>query len=514
MNTWSLFSVALFFAHALAAIGPSATLTLSNVQLSPDGNSRDTVVANAQFPGPLITGNKGASFSLNVIDNLNDTNMDLVSSVHWHGLFQHGTAHADGPSFVTQCPLIPGESFNYQFSVPDQAGTYWYHSHYRNQYCDGLRGPLVIYDPRDPNESLYDVDNDSTVITLADWYHYFSTNPVVPPAPSTTLINGKGRFSGGPLVDLAVINVVKGSRYRFRLVSISCDTNFIFSIDGHQFTVIEVDGVNHQPLLIDNVQIFAAQRYSLVMAANQPVGNYWIRAQPNNINASFANGQNSAILRYSGAAVADPTSTSSLSLPLAEQNLHPLTDAVPPGLPVPGGADINIQLLVSFNGTAFLVNGVPFQAPSVPVLLQILSGTPANSLLPSGSVFSLARNKTVEISIPGGVIAGPHPVHLHGHVFSVVRSAGNSTYNFINPPQRDTVSIGTAATDNTTIRFVTNNPGPWFMHCHIDWHLNTGFAVVMAEDVADIPSVDRPPSSFNNICSNYNTYAAANGLSP
>ena len=38
-------------------------------------------------------------------------------------------------------------------------GTYWYHSHYKAQYCDGLRGPLVIYDPDDPNTRLYDVDN-------------------------------------------------------------------------------------------------------------------------------------------------------------------------------------------------------------------------------------------------------------------------------------------------------------------------------------------------------------------
>jgi iron transport multicopper oxidase len=53
--------------------------------------------------------------------------------------------------------------------------------------------------------------------------------------------------------------------YRFRLVSISCDTNFKFSIDGHQLTVIEVDGTNHEALIIDQVQIFAAQRYSLVV---------------------------------------------------------------------------------------------------------------------------------------------------------------------------------------------------------------------------------------------------------
>jgi hypothetical protein len=79
-------------------------------------------------------------------------------------------------------------------------GTYWYHSHYKAQYCDGLRGPLVIYDTNDPQASLYDVDDgetttsfesvvdqsnllisENTIITLADWCHYSSLQaPQVP----------------------------------------------------------------------------------------------------------------------------------------------------------------------------------------------------------------------------------------------------------------------------------------------------------------------------------------------
>ena len=41
-------------------------------------------------------------------------------------------------------------------------GTFWYHSHFKNQYCDGLRGPMIIYDPEDPHMSLYDIDNGKT----------------------------------------------------------------------------------------------------------------------------------------------------------------------------------------------------------------------------------------------------------------------------------------------------------------------------------------------------------------
>lgn len=82
-----------------------------------------------------------------------------ATSQHWHGFFQAGTSWADGPAFVNQCPISPSHSFLYNFNVGDQAGSFWYHSHYSTQYCDGLRGPIVVYDPADPHADLYDVDD-------------------------------------------------------------------------------------------------------------------------------------------------------------------------------------------------------------------------------------------------------------------------------------------------------------------------------------------------------------------
>jgi iron transport multicopper oxidase len=98
---------------------------------------------------------------------------------HWHGIFQDkGSNYNDGSAFVTQCPIVPGNAYEYDFPVSDQVsiisdtcivhvvdpltvqtGTFWYHSHVSTQYCDGLRGPFVIYDPQDPYAHLYDVDN-------------------------------------------------------------------------------------------------------------------------------------------------------------------------------------------------------------------------------------------------------------------------------------------------------------------------------------------------------------------
>ncbi|KAI0285663.1 laccase 1 [Russula brevipes] len=503
-----------------AAIGPNANLPIVNSQIAPDGFSRPVTLAAGTFPGPIIRANKGDELKILVTDKLTDSRMDLATSIHWHGLFQKTTNYADGPSFVTQCPLVPNESFLYDFKVPDQPGTFWYHSHFANQYCDGLRGALIVYDPNDPQKHLYDVDNDDTVITLADWYHYLSTNAPAIPAFNSTLINGKGRYPDGPSnIPLAVVNVKKGQRYRFRLVSISCDPSFIFSIDSHTMTVIEVEGTNVQPLLVDSLELLAGQRYSVVVKAAQPVANYWIRSLPNAPGRNFGNLNNLAILRYAGAPKANPTVDPTVNIPvsqnpLVETALHPLVPSPVPGNPTPGGADININLGVVLNLATFKfeVNGVSFEPPTVPVLLQILSGAKqASELLPKGSIYGLDPGKSVELVIPGGAIGGPHPVHLHGHNFHVVRSAGNSSYNFKDPVIRDVVSIGNTG-DEVTIRFFTDNPGPWFFHCHIDWHLNAGFAVVFAEDVPDVQSQDPVPQAWTKLCPRYNSFV--NGTYP
>ena len=55
----------------------------------------------------------------------------------------------------------------------------------------------------------------------------------------------------------------------------------------------------------------------------------------------------------------------------------------------------------------FEVNGVTYESASVPVLLQILSGTTNPSqLLPNGSVYALPGNASIELSIPGGALGG------------------------------------------------------------------------------------------------------------
>ncbi|KAF9445699.1 multicopper oxidase [Macrolepiota fuliginosa MF-IS2] len=497
-------------ATALAeTIGPVATITLANKDISPDGFTRSASLINGAHPGPVITANKGDQIKINVVNQLSDPNQERGATIHWHGIFQKGTNFMDGVDGVTQCPIAPNNSFQYAFNV-DQSGTYWYHSHFGVQYCDGVRGVLIVNDPSDPLKHLYDVDNESTIITLSEWYHEVAASQLgTIESADSTLINGKGRFPGGDSVDLAVVNVERGKRYRLRLVSISCSPDFMFSIDNHDLTVIEVEGTAVQPYTINTIHIFAGQRYSVVLNANQTIGNYWIRALPNtgnrNLNSTFANGVNSAILRYQGAPSADPASSQQLKqIPLIEAELRPNPSISAPGERQPNGTDATFNLALDFDPNAFLftINGTSFKSPSVPVLLQILSGAhTAQDLLPAGSIYTVERNKTVQITFNSGVVGGPHPFHMHGHAFSVVRSADTGNFNYDNPIVRDVVSIGNTPGDFVAIRFRTDNPGPWILHCHIDFHLAEGLAIVFAEAPNDIASANpNPPADWKELC--------------
>jgi iron transport multicopper oxidase len=215
------------------------------------------------------------------------------------------------------------------------------------------------------------------------------------------LINGVGRYDGGPDLPFAVINVQPRKRYRFRLLNMACKPNYIFSIDGHNLTIIEVDGQYVEPLIVDSIQIYTAQRYSFILETNQPVDNYWVHADPDlGTNAT-------AILRYAGSPNADPKNRTTLNLAaLNETNLHPL---FPPSSRLLQEPDVKLELTLGFNATKFdfLINGVYYTSPSIPVLLQILSGAiTAANFAPNGTVYTLPRNKVIEITFNTDILAG------------------------------------------------------------------------------------------------------------
>lgn len=65
-----------------------------------------------------------------------------------HGIRQYRTGWADGPAYITQCPIRTGKSYTYKFTVVDQRGTLWWHAHLSWQRAT-VNGAFIIY-PRMP----------------------------------------------------------------------------------------------------------------------------------------------------------------------------------------------------------------------------------------------------------------------------------------------------------------------------------------------------------------------------
>ncbi|KAF8608186.1 laccase 16 [Ceratobasidium sp. AG-I] len=465
-------------ARSASAAFVDTTLNIVNARISPDGFSRSASLVNGLFPGTVIFANKGDILRNTVVNQLTDPTMRRSTTIHWHGLYQRTTAYEDGPAFVTQCPISPANSYQYVIPTRDQAGTHWYHSHLGAQYVDGVRSAIVIYDPNDPHKALYDVDDASTVIQLSDWYHrpsnglveeYFKSGQE--PVPDAGLINGRGRYKGGPAAPWSVFNVQKGKRYRLRVVNNSALGYFRFEIDKHMLKIIEADGLPHKPLVVKSLDIHPGERYSIVIEANQTVGNYWIRAPITARRSSSTLDPElvKAVLRYTGAPATDPSSSKDSGLVLDSNLLKPVENPGAPG--GSGPADVVIDLKyggVSGGKTGWQVNDSQYKPPTVPTLLKILSNNASTNadFARSENTIVLPYNKVIELQIHGSSNGFLHPWHLHGHSFDVVQNGG--AVNYIDPPRRDVVPVGGST---ARIRFKTDNPGPWFLHCHIDWHL-------------------------------------------
>ncbi|KAJ7747058.1 hypothetical protein B0H16DRAFT_1852089, partial [Mycena metata] len=90
----------------------------------------------------------------------------------------------------------------------------------------------------------------------------------------------------------------------------------------------------------------------------------------------------------------------------------------------------------------------------------------------------------------------------------VVRSAGSTVYNYANPVRCFLPNIGVAG-DNVTVRFTTDNAGPWFLHYHVDWHLETSLTQVCVSSLSRSRLLNRITAAWDNLCPAYNALGAS-----
>ncbi len=98
---------------------------------------------NGQWPGPTIRVKQGDKVRAKFKNNLTET-----TGVHFHGV-EFDDFFSDGVPFVTQKPIVPGETYAYEFTATN-TGSLMYHSHHNatDQVGRGLLGAFIV-DPID-----------------------------------------------------------------------------------------------------------------------------------------------------------------------------------------------------------------------------------------------------------------------------------------------------------------------------------------------------------------------------
>ncbi|RAR11840.1 multicopper oxidase [Stemphylium lycopersici] len=478
-----------------ATVTQCATVTynfdIGWLHANPDSQyTRPVMGINGEWPLPAIVATKGDQVVVNVKNSLGNES----TSLHFHGLYMNGTTHMDGVVGVTQCGIPPGSSFTYNFTV-DQPGTYWYHSHERGQYPDGLRGPLIIHDPENPHKDLYD---EEVVLTLSDWYHDSMHNLLASfinianpsgaePVPQAALFNDTQNLT---------ISIEPGKTYLFRMINMGAFAAQYVWFEDHTMKVVEVDGVYTEPMDADMLYITAAQRYSvLVTAKNDTASNFaFMGSMDQDLFDTIPEGLNPNVtgwLVYDDTKALDAPKTVAAFEPFDDFELVPwdkegVFESVDRSITL----DVKMDNLNDGANYAFF-NDVTYVAPKVPTLYTVLS-TGANATDPiiygsNTNAFILAQNEVVEI-ILNNLDPGKHPFHLHGHTFQVLfrsdEDAGSydpSTTNISTstPMRRDTILV--RPNGYIVLRFRSDNPGVWLFHCHIEWHVASGLTATMIE---------------------------------
>ena len=286
-----------------ALTGPAFDLSVGHANVMIGGRNGHAVTVNGSLPAPLIRFREGERVTLRVHNTLNED-----TSIHWHGLLV--PFYMDGVPGVSFPGVKPGETFTYEFAVP-QNGTYWYHYHSGLQEQSGLYGPIII-DPAGADPVSYDREY---VLVLSDWlfehphkvYAKLKKNNEVFNMQERTLgdfisdasENGLGktiedrtmwgnmRMSATDIADVTgaaytyLINghstddnwtalFETGERIRLRIVNAAAMTIFNFRIPGLPMTVVQADGLHVQPVDTDEIQIGVAETYDVIIEPNRP----------------------------------------------------------------------------------------------------------------------------------------------------------------------------------------------------------------------------------------------------
>ncbi|MDQ3141442.1 MAG: multicopper oxidase domain-containing protein [Bacteroidota bacterium] len=416
------------------------------------GYNTSTIGYNGRYLGPTIILNQGQTVTMNVHNMLADT-----TTTHWHGL--HVAPINDGSPHN---PIMAGNTWSPNFTVMDNAATYWYHPHLHGKTMDqvvkGATGLIIVRDPVEAALTLprtYGIDD---IPLIFQWQHMDSTTKqfiLDDKADNITLVNGQVT---APYLD------VPAQIVRLRILNASSLRFFDFGFDDNRtFNQITSDGgLLNTPVPMTRLILGSGERAEILVDFSGQQGNtFFIKQYGTQLPAGYPGGRSGVM----GMMVMGP-------LDNTDFNLLQLNVVAPTGSPVTttptvlttntvyssvGAANFNVAITASpmMSMTNFLMNGIKYNE-------NIINMTSTQNTIMRWTITNHSMM--------------PHPFHIHGNHFYVL------TVNGAAPPanmqgRKDVVVVsphgGTVVLITKYLDF--NDPVmPYMFHCHILSHEDNG----------------------------------------
>ena len=409
------------------------------------------------YLGPIIQVQTGQNLRVHFTNELPEP-----SIIHWHGL--HVPEAADGHPRLA---IDTGETYTYEFTVADRAGTYWFHPHPHGrtgpQVYHGLAGLFIVSDDEELSLGLPSGEYDIPLVFQDRLFD--SENQLV--YGGNGMMDQMMGFLGNRLLinGQADFKLEAGTRpYRLRLLNGS--NSRIYKLaweDGTPLTVIGTDGgLLESPIKKEYLTLAPAQRLELwVDFSGRAVGD---QLRLVNLPSAAPDGvafpvMNVEIIRQESSPDTLPERLSTIT-PLAE------TQAVNRKSPREFSLSMGMGMIWTLNGRTFEMEAV---AGDEVVKLGDLE------------VWQFSNQAGGGMGMMGGM-ALPHPMHIHGLQFQILEretdSANRAAWEtlsegFVDEGWHDTVLVSPGERVKILLKF-EDYEGLYLYHCHNLEHEDMG----------------------------------------
>jgi FtsP/CotA-like multicopper oxidase with cupredoxin domain len=362
--------------------------------------------------------------------------LPVPTTIHWHGI--RLPLHMDGVPYVSQLPVMPGESFDYSFRVPD-AGSYWYHPHVASseQLGRGLVGPLIV-EEREPTGFVHE-----RILNLKNW-HVDEQGEYLPfSIPREAARNGTlGRLATINGVATPTVDLPAGQVVRVRLLNLDNTATYRLNLKGEgEARIYALDGnpIEPRPLGKD-YWLGPGMRICLAVKMPKVGGEISLRDGPVRLGTLRAVTAQGPAADWPPALPANPIAEPDLA------NAEKLNFNFEWVGTTPAAGDTSAPSLWQINGVAWDIND------------KTCADRPIARLQKGKSYIFELKNMTQY----------QHPVHLHGMSFKVIASNRHKVVPYFT----DTYLLG--RNERAQVALVADNPGTWMFHCHVIDHMETG----------------------------------------